>query len=70
MLGVALTAGGRLTSFHCAPRAWTILGVALLGVGALMLLLAVWCLAVLLSGPRVRRLASADRAASDRKASR
>lgn len=70
MLGVALTAAGRLIAFDCAPTGWTVLGVALLGVGVLMLLLAVSCLAVLLSGPRVRRLASADRAASGRKASR
>ncbi len=70
MLGVALTAGGGLIGFSCAPMAWTVLGVALLGVAVLMLLLAVWCLAVLLSGSRVRRPVSADRAASGREASR
>ena len=69
-LGVALTAGGALVGFDCAPISWTVHGVALLGVGVLMLLLAVSCLAVLLSGPRVRRMVSADRAAAGREASR
>ncbi len=70
MLGVALTAGGALVGFGCAPISWTVFGVALFGVGVLMFLLAVWCLAVLLSGALVRRMASAARAVSDREASR
>jgi hypothetical protein len=50
--GVALVAGVRLIGVVCPPASWTILGVALLVVGALMLLLTSWCLALLLAGRR------------------
>jgi hypothetical protein len=50
--GVAFVAGISLHRIVCAPASWTILGVALLAVGALMLLLASWCLALLLAGRR------------------
>jgi hypothetical protein len=50
--GVALVAGLRLIGVVCPPASWTILGVALLAVGALMLLLTSWCLALLLAGWR------------------
>jgi hypothetical protein len=45
--GVALVAGVRLIGVVCPPASWTILGVALLVVGALMLFLTSWCLALL-----------------------
>jgi len=51
--GVALIAGVRLIGVACPPPSWTILGVALLAVGALMLLLTSWCLALLLAGRRI-----------------
>lgn len=50
--GVALVAGISLHGIVCAPASWTILGVVLLSVGALMLLLTSWCLALLLAGRR------------------
>jgi hypothetical protein len=53
LLGVALTAAAALIGFPCAPTWWTLLGFALLVVGALMLVLALWCLALLLSRPRL-----------------
>jgi len=62
LLGVALAAGGALLRFTCPPSSWTVLGGALLAVGALMLFLAVWCLALLLGGPRIRPMVSADSA--------
>lgn len=62
LFGVALAAGGALLGFTCPPSSWTVLGGALLAVGALMLLLAVWCLALLLGGPRIRPMVSADSA--------
>jgi hypothetical protein len=52
LAGVALVAGIQLHSFACPLQMWSILGVALLGVGALMLLLSAWCLALLLAGRR------------------
>ena len=64
LFGVALFAGAALLGFACPPTSWTILGGALLAVGALMLLLAVWCLALLLSGPRIRPMVSAGTAAA------
>lgn len=60
LLGVALAAGGALLGFACPPSSWTVLGGVLLAVGALMLFLAVWCLALLLGGPRIRPMVSAD----------
>ena len=51
--GVALVAGICLHRVACAPASWTILSVALLGVGSLMLPGAAWCLALLLAGPRI-----------------
>ncbi len=50
--GVALVAGVRLIGVACPPASWTVLGVALLVVGALMLLLTSWCLALLLASRR------------------
>jgi hypothetical protein len=50
--GVALVAGLQLHRIACPPASWTILGVALVAVGALMLLLTAWCLALLLAGRR------------------
>lgn len=50
--GVALLAGMRLISNPCPPAAWTVIGLALVAVGALMLLLTAWCLALLLAGRR------------------
>jgi hypothetical protein len=50
--GVALVAGLQLHRIACPPASWTILGVALLVLGALMLLLTSWCLALLLAGRR------------------
>jgi hypothetical protein len=50
--GVALVAGIRLLGVACPPASWTILGIALLAVGALMLLLTSWCLGLLLGGRR------------------
>lgn len=58
LLGVALTASDALIGIACPPMMWTVLGFALLAVGALMLLLAVWCLALLLVGPRIRPIES------------
>jgi len=60
MSGVALVAAGALLRFGCAPASWTILGVALLAVGALMLLLTAWCLALLLAGRRLPPVESPD----------
>ena len=62
LFGVALAAGGALLGFTCPPSTWTVLGGALLAVGVLMLFLAVWCLALLLGGPRIRPMVSADSA--------
>lgn len=62
LFGVALSAGAALLGFACPPSSWTVLGGALLAVGALMLFLAVWCLALLLGGPRIRPMVSADSA--------
>jgi hypothetical protein len=59
--GVALVAAGALIRFGCAPPSWTILGIALLAVGGLMLLLTAWCLALLLAG---RRLPAVEAGAS------
>ncbi|MHB1473573.1 MAG: hypothetical protein ACYCV4_08055 [Dermatophilaceae bacterium] len=64
LFGVALAAGGALLRFTCPPSSWTVLGGTLLAVGALMLFLAVWCLALLLSKPRIRLMVSADTAAA------
>src|SRR5450631_3926485 len=50
--GVAFVAGIQLHRIACSPASWTVLGVALLAVGALMLLLTSWCLALLLAGRR------------------
>ena len=58
LLGVALTAAGSLIGIACPPMMWTVLGFTLLAVGVLMLLLAVWCLALLLAGPRIRPIES------------
>lgn len=55
LMGVSLTAAGKLLGFSCPPLWWTVLGFALLAVAALMSLLLIWCLALLLAGPRVRR---------------
>jgi len=50
--GVALVASLSLHRLVCPPVSWTIFGLALAVVGALMLLLTAWCLAVLLVGRR------------------
>lgn len=68
MLGVALTSGVALVGFACPPASWTILGFALLAIGALMFLLALWCLALLLSGPRIRPTKSGDTVVAGRAA--
>jgi hypothetical protein len=60
--GVALTAGIKLIGVVCPQASWPILGVALLAVGALMLLLTSWCLALLLAGRRFTLVESADAA--------
>ncbi len=70
LLGVALTAGAALLGFDCPPASWTILGFALLAVGALMFLLALWCLALLLSGSRIRRAESGESSVGRRAVSR
>jgi hypothetical protein len=70
LLAVALTAGSALIGFACAPTSWTLLGVALLGVGGIMLLLFVWCLALLLSGLRIRAMLSGDTAVDGQKGRR
>ena len=61
LLGIALTAAGALLGFACPPISWTILGVALLIVGVLMFLLVIWCLALLLGGPRLHAQSAGDR---------
>jgi hypothetical protein len=53
LFGVALSALGALVSSACPPTSWTALGVTLLSIGVLTLLLAAWCLVLLLSGPRI-----------------
>lgn len=58
--GVALVAGICLHRLACAPASWTILSVALLGVGSLMLLVGAWCLALLLARPRIPVAQSRD----------
>lgn len=68
LLGVALTSGVALVGFARPPASWTILGFALLAVGALMFLLALWCLALLLSGPSIRPTESVDTVAAGRAA--
>jgi hypothetical protein len=50
--GVALVASLSLHRLVCPPVSWAIFGLALAVVGALMLLLTAWCLAVLLVGGR------------------
>jgi hypothetical protein len=60
LLGVALTAGGALVGFDCAPPWWTVLGFALLAVAGLMFLLLARSLVLLLSGPRISPKESAD----------
>lgn len=60
LFGVALTAGGALIGFTCPPTSWIALGVALIAVAVLMLLLALWCLVLLLRGPRIRPPGSGD----------
>lgn len=56
--GVALVAGIKLIGVVCPQASWPVFGVALLAVGALMLLLTAWCLALLLAGPRFTLLES------------
>jgi hypothetical protein len=60
LLGVALTAGGALIGFVCAPAWWTVLGFGLLTVAMLMFLLLAWCLVLLLTGPRIPSNKSGD----------
>jgi hypothetical protein len=62
--GVAFVAGVSLHRIACAPASWTILGVVLLAVGALMLLLTAWCLALLLVGRRLPSVESGVTAAA------
>ena len=50
--GVAFVAGLQLHRIACPPILWTIFSLALVGTGALMLLLTAWCLALLLVGRR------------------
>jgi len=59
--GVAFVAGLQLHRIACPPMLWTIFGLALVGAGALMLLLTAWCLALLLVG---RRFPSVDSGAA------
>ena len=54
LTGVSLTAAGKLLGFSCPPLWWTVLGFSLLAIAALMSLLLIWCLALLLAGPRIR----------------
>jgi hypothetical protein len=70
LLTVALTAGSALIGFACAPTSWTLFGVALLAVGGIMLLLFLWCLALLLSGLRIRAMLSGDTAVDGQKGRR
>jgi hypothetical protein len=70
LLGIAFTAGTALIGFSCPPTSWTVLGFALLGVAALMLLLGIWCLTLLLSGPRIRPTEAGDSAVSGREVRR
>jgi len=56
--GVAFVASLDLHRVACPPSSWTILGLALAVVGALMLLLTSWCLALLLAAPRLTPLES------------
>lgn len=70
LLGIAATAGTALISFACPPTSWTVLGVVLLAVAALMLILGVWCLTLLLSGPRRPLTESGERAVSEREVRR
>jgi hypothetical protein len=62
--GVALVAGIQLHRIACPPAWWTILGVTLLAVGALMLFLTSWCLALLLVGRRFPPVVSGATAAA------
>jgi len=59
--GVAVVAGIALHGIGCPPVWWTVLDIALLVVGGLMLLLSGWCLSLLLAG---RRFPSVDSGAS------
>ena len=70
MLGVALTAARPLISSPCPPAQWIVLGFSLLTVGMLMLLLAVWCLGLLLTGPRISGTGSVDTAEAGQATSR
>jgi hypothetical protein len=60
LCGVALFAGRGLLGIDCGPLWWTVLGVALLAVAALMFLLVGGCLAQLLIGPGIRPGESRD----------
>jgi hypothetical protein len=69
LVGVALTAGSGLLG-TCPTPSLTSLGIALLVLGALMVLLALWCLALLLAGPGRRGVTSHEEAASGQEAYR
>lgn len=62
LFAVAVLAGFILIRFYGSPVSWTIFGVVLLAVGALMLLLTGGYLALLLVGPRIRPRESGDTA--------
>jgi hypothetical protein len=53
LFGVALSSLGALVSSACPPTSWTALGVTLLTIAVLTLLLAAWCLVLMLRGPRI-----------------
>lgn len=67
LFGVAMTAGVALMGSTCPPTSWLALGVTLIAVGVLMLLLTVWFLVSLLSGPRIRPMEPGDTGGADRK---
>jgi hypothetical protein len=62
LFAVAVLAGMLLVGFYGAPESWTIFGVVLLAVGAIMLLLTGGYLALLLVGPRIRPTESGETA--------
>jgi hypothetical protein len=63
LVGVALTAASGLLG-TCPTASWTMGGIALLVLATLMLLLAIYCLALLLAGPGRRGVTSHEDAPS------
>jgi hypothetical protein len=71
LVGISLASAGALLNVNGRqPLSWTILGVTLLVVAALMLGLACWCLTLLLSGARISRTESGEGAVAGRGAFR